>query len=102
MQAVWTRRDIERWLVLAFRVDARETSPGAREAATWPALYVLNWEDRRALQVWAVVEAGRADLNIAEQCRARGISRATFERRRARALDQIEAGLNGVVIRKCA
>src|SRR5215207_5314228 len=94
MPGPWTRKDIERWLVASFRADPRETNPGGKEAASWPALYVLKWEDRRAVQIWACVEAGRADYNIAEQCRARGISRATFERRRLRAIEQIEEGLN--------
>lgn len=100
MQPVWTRKDIERWLVAAYRLDPRETSAGAREAASWPALYVLEWPERRAIHLWAWSKAG--GHQISDICRDHGLSRSTFENRRARALGQIEAGLNAERARKCA
>lgn len=104
MPGQWTRKDIERWLVAAYALAPRVTTPAAREPTAWPALYVLEYQDRRAIQIWALAEAGRLDLHISEWCAAQGAgwSRATFERRKARALEQIEVGLNAQQARKCA
>lgn len=88
----WTARDVERWLVLAYRLDARETSPGARAAISWVPLYVWSNDHRVSLHTWAWAKAG--GHRISEVCRERGWSRATFDRHRAAAVEQIVRGLN--------
>ena len=88
----WTAQDVERWLVVAYRCDPRERSPGVAEAIAWVPLYVWKSEDRAALHTWAWAKAG--GHSISEVCQGRGWSRATFERRRAAAVETIVAALN--------
>ncbi len=70
------------------------------EAIAWPAVHVLHYENRIALHTWAWAKAG--GHSISEVCRGRGWSRATFERRRLKALEQIKTSLNGREMRQCA
>ena len=88
----WMPQDVERWLVVAYQCDPRERSPGVADAMAWPAVHVFDSDHRIALHTWAWAKAG--GHSISEVCRGRGWSRATFERRRAAAVETIVAALN--------
>lgn len=98
----WTRKDIERWIVIAYCADPRQRSPGVAAAVAWIPLYVFESDDRVALHIWACAKAGKLDLRLSEWCAEHGLSRSTFEKRRSRGLAQIEESLNRQAMRKCA
>lgn len=88
----WTVRDVERWLVVAYRLDPRDTSPGARLAIGWIPERIYGQAERAAVHLWAWATAHGE--NISELCRNRGIPRKTFYRRVERGICQIVDSLN--------
>lgn len=109
----WNCADVERWLKTAFRSmpytpiyaprgNMLRSACADQPSATFDILAFTGTvlgersEDRKILLVWAraIVTEGEVGGSIAEYCKAAGLQRRTFDRRRLRACERIAAEKN--------
>lgn len=111
----WGRGDVEMWLKAAFRLmpftaiyaprgNTLQSIDKDKPSATFDILAFTGTvlgdrsDDRKIILIWARSLAARetGDGSIAEFCRAKGMNRRTFDRRRIRACERVAAAKNAI------